>query len=323
MGGVALRCAPGVATDRPAPRHRSPHLQTVLEAAQSDPAGFIRGLDRAIIDEIQRAPGLLLAIEKTVDEDYRPGRFLLTGSANVLTLPRVAYSLAGRMKTIQILPLARPEVEGRTPTFLEHLFEGKLRSRRDAILGDDLVRIVSDVPQIAREGRCEIGSRPVLPPALVVAADRFRETAEQDIAPKATSKVALEVIKFIEPDGLMLNSTFSQVAIATGSSVIYTSGQVAVDVYGHLVGAGDLAAQTRQAMRNLSLALAAAGADFSDVVKTTTFVVGFEPQHREIITGAKEPFYNGRKPPTSALIGVSSLAMAAWLIEIEAVAVLE
>ena len=47
--------------------------QTVLEAAQSDPAGFIRGLDRAIIDEIQRVPDLLLAIKKTIDEDYRPG----------------------------------------------------------------------------------------------------------------------------------------------------------------------------------------------------------------------------------------------------------
>jgi hypothetical protein len=103
--------------------------RTVLEAAQSDPAGFIRGLDRAIIDEIQRAPDLLLAIKKTVDEDYRPGRFLLTGSANVLTLPRVADSLAGRMETIQMLPLARAEVEGRMPTFLEHLFAGKLRSQ--------------------------------------------------------------------------------------------------------------------------------------------------------------------------------------------------
>ena len=85
--------------------------QTVLDAALSDPAGFIRGLDRAIIDEIQRAPDLLLAIKKTVDEDYRPGRFLLTGSANVLTLPRVADSLAGRMETIRMLPLARAEID--------------------------------------------------------------------------------------------------------------------------------------------------------------------------------------------------------------------
>lgn len=116
--------------------------QTALEAAQSDPAGFIRGLDRAIIDEVQRAPDLLLAIKKTVDEDYRPGRFLLTGSANVLTLPRIADSLAGRMETLQILPLARAEVEGRTPSFLERLFEGKLQNQREAIVGDDLVHLV-------------------------------------------------------------------------------------------------------------------------------------------------------------------------------------
>lgn len=116
--------------------------QTVLEAARSDPAGFIRGLDRAIIDEIQRVPDLLLAIKKTVDEDYRPGRFLLTGSANVLTLPRIADSLTGRMETLQMLPLARAEVEGRTPSFLERLFEGKLQNRRKAVVGDDLVQAV-------------------------------------------------------------------------------------------------------------------------------------------------------------------------------------
>lgn len=115
--------------------------QTVLDAAQSDPAGFIRGLDRAIIDEIQRAPDLLLAIKKTVDEDYRPGRFLLTGSANVLTLPRVADSLAGRMETIRMLPLARAEITGQTPTFLERLFAGKLQGDREAIVGDDLIQL--------------------------------------------------------------------------------------------------------------------------------------------------------------------------------------
>ena len=116
--------------------------QTVLEAAKSDPAGFIRGLDRAIIDEIQRVPDLLLAIKKTVDEDYRPGRFLLTGSANVLTLPRVADSLAGRMETIRMLPLAQAEIGNRAPTFLERLFEGQLQNQKDAIVGDDLIQAV-------------------------------------------------------------------------------------------------------------------------------------------------------------------------------------
>jgi len=116
--------------------------QTVLEAARSDPAGFIRGVDRGIIDEIQRAPDLMLAIKKTVDEDYRPGRFLLTGSANVMTLPRIADSLAGRMETIRMLPLARAEVEGRTPIFLERLFAGKIQSQKNAVVGDDLVQLV-------------------------------------------------------------------------------------------------------------------------------------------------------------------------------------
>jgi hypothetical protein len=115
--------------------------QTVLAAAQSDPAGFIRGLDRATIDEIQRAPDLLLAIKKAVDEDYRPGRFLLTGSANVLTLPRVADSLAGRMETLRMLPLARAEIAGKAPTFLERLFAGKLQGDRKAVIGDELVRL--------------------------------------------------------------------------------------------------------------------------------------------------------------------------------------
>ena len=77
-----------------------------LLSIRNDPAGVIRDLDCAVIDEIQRAPQLLLAIKKSVDEDRRPGRFLLTGSANLMALPRVADSLAGRMETLQLLPLS-------------------------------------------------------------------------------------------------------------------------------------------------------------------------------------------------------------------------
>lgn len=116
--------------------------RTALDAARSDPTGFIRSLDRVTIDEIQRVPELLLAIKKTVDDDYRPGRFLLTGSANVLTLPRVADSLAGRMETIRMLPLARAEITGHRPTFLERLFAGTVQGDRQAIVGDDLLQLV-------------------------------------------------------------------------------------------------------------------------------------------------------------------------------------
>ncbi len=116
--------------------------QTNLDAARGDPTAFIRRLDRVTIDEIQRAPELLLAIKKSIDEDYRPGRFLLTGSANVMTLPRVADSLAGRIETIPMLPLARAEITGAKPHFLTRLFDGQLNAVPNAVLGDELTRMV-------------------------------------------------------------------------------------------------------------------------------------------------------------------------------------
>jgi uncharacterized protein len=116
--------------------------QAVLSFATSDPVGFIRGLDYAIIDEVQRAPELLLAIKKTVDEDYRPGRFLLTGSANVTTLPRIADSLAGRIETLRLLPLCRAEIVGKSPTFIDQLYGGNVSQPRNAVVGDDLIELV-------------------------------------------------------------------------------------------------------------------------------------------------------------------------------------
>jgi enamine deaminase RidA (YjgF/YER057c/UK114 family) len=128
--------------------------------------------------------------------------------------------------------------------------------------------------------------------------------------------------QYLQPASLPANETFSQVVVATGSRLIFTSGQVAVDADNNLVGGDDLSAQTSQAMKNLVAALAAAGATFDDVVKTTTFVAGYHPDQRKLITDAKTPFYKGNKPPASALIGVAALADPAWLIEIEAIAVL-
>lgn len=115
---------------------------TVLEAARGDPAGFVRDLDYAIIDEVQRAPELLRAIKRAVDNDRRPGRFLLTGSADVLTLPFVSESLAGRMELVNLLPLSMVEVLDTKPAFLEKAFEGKLAATRKALIGPDLVRTV-------------------------------------------------------------------------------------------------------------------------------------------------------------------------------------
>ncbi len=116
--------------------------QAVLSFATEDPIGFVRRLDNVVIDEIQRAPELLIAIKQAVDAGYRPGRFLLTGSANVMTLPKVADSLAGRMEILRLLPLARVEIEGRTPLFLDQMFAGEISAPHSVVLGDDLVELV-------------------------------------------------------------------------------------------------------------------------------------------------------------------------------------
>lgn len=116
---------------------------TTLAAARSDPTGLVRGLETATIDEVQRAPDLLLAIKEAVDRDRRPGRFLLTGSANLMTLPRIADSLAGRMETIRLLPLAQAEIHGAVrPGFLTALFSGRVPSVGAPRLGTDLVETV-------------------------------------------------------------------------------------------------------------------------------------------------------------------------------------
>jgi predicted AAA+ superfamily ATPase len=82
---------------------------TVLAAARTDLSGFVRGFSRIIIDEVQRAPELLRAMKQAVDSDRRPGRFLLTGSANILTLPKVSESLAGRIEIVSLMPISRSE----------------------------------------------------------------------------------------------------------------------------------------------------------------------------------------------------------------------
>lgn len=95
-----------------------------LAAAAGDPDAFVAGLpDRAIIDEVQRAPGLFRAIKRAVDRDRRPGRFLLTGSADVMLLPGAAEYLAGRMGVATLWPLSQGELRGVRETFIDRVFE--------------------------------------------------------------------------------------------------------------------------------------------------------------------------------------------------------
>lgn len=110
-------------------------------AAKEDPVGFIRSIDSAVIDEVQRAPDLLLAIKKAVDEDRRAGRFLLTGSANLMALPSIADSLAGRMETLILLPLAQCEISANPDSslaWLDSVFADGILTATQPAVGDAL-----------------------------------------------------------------------------------------------------------------------------------------------------------------------------------------
>ena len=128
--------------------------ELALLSAKEDPTGFIRSVDSVVIDEIQRAPQLLLAIKKSVDEDRRPGRFLLTGSANLMALPTVADSLAGRMETLHLLPLSQSEMALQSANWIDSAFAGRILQLSEASEGHDLVQ------RVLRGGYPEAVSRP-------------------------------------------------------------------------------------------------------------------------------------------------------------------
>jgi predicted AAA+ superfamily ATPase len=119
----------------------------VLRASvRDDPVGFVADLPaRVTLDEVQRVPGLFTALKVAVDRDRVPGRFLLTGSANVLLLPQLADSLAGRMSLLRLHPLAQCELEGHgTSDFLDALFDGTFKLRQVDRLGGALIdRVVA------------------------------------------------------------------------------------------------------------------------------------------------------------------------------------
>jgi predicted AAA+ superfamily ATPase len=114
------------------------------DAAAADPAGFVDDLPpRAILDEVQRVPTLFAALKSAVDRRRTPGRFILTGSANVLLVPKLADSLAGRMEILRLHPLAQCELARQEPGFLDVLFSSGFKTRRTERLGADLAeRIV-------------------------------------------------------------------------------------------------------------------------------------------------------------------------------------
>lgn len=118
----------------------------ILAFAESDPTGFVAALpDPVTLDEVQRVPELMRTIKLSVDNDRRPGRFLLTGSANLLMLPRLGDSLAGRMEVVDLQPLTAAEQMRQPGGFLAELLAGRLRPVIARITPPDLPSLAERV----------------------------------------------------------------------------------------------------------------------------------------------------------------------------------
>jgi reactive intermediate/imine deaminase len=123
----------------------------------------------------------------------------------------------------------------------------------------------------------------------------------------------------INPEALSRSRGYSQVVKA--GNTVYIAGQISVGSDGNVVGKGDAEAQVRQIWRNIEAAVKAAGGSLSNVVKTTTYVTNI--QHAAAVRKVREELFQSINPPTSTLLVVSGLASPDYLVEIEAIAVVD
>ncbi|MFI0715965.1 RidA family protein [Streptomyces inhibens] len=133
-------------------------------------------------------------------------------------------------------------------------------------------------------------------------------------------------ITLVNPEGLPRIDVYRQVAIASGSRMVFIAGQVAWDAEGVTVGEGDLAAQVEQCYLNIGTALADAGGSFDDVAKLTVHVVDWTPDKMPLLLEgiSRAAAKLGAAPvPPATLLGVAALAFPDHLVEIEATAVLD
>jgi enamine deaminase RidA (YjgF/YER057c/UK114 family) len=129
-------------------------------------------------------------------------------------------------------------------------------------------------------------------------------------------------LELINPEDLHTPQSYTHVIAATGSRLVFVAGQAADDVQGNLVGPGDLAAQAHQAFANVGRALAAAGATPEQVTKITIYVVDHRPEYLPVISEARIAVFGDHKP-TDVLVGVQTLAEPGYLIEVDAIAVVD
>jgi enamine deaminase RidA (YjgF/YER057c/UK114 family) len=129
-------------------------------------------------------------------------------------------------------------------------------------------------------------------------------------------------LELINPEDLPTPPTYTHVIVATGSKIVFIAGQEPEDAHGNLVSPGDLAAQARQVFANLGRALAACDARPGQVAKMTIYVVHHRPEYLPVIEEARKALFGDHKP-ADTVVGVETLARPQYLIEVDAIAVID
>lgn len=129
-------------------------------------------------------------------------------------------------------------------------------------------------------------------------------------------------LECIDPDGLPVSEHFSHAIVAKGSRLVFIAGQVSEDAEGNLIAAGDMTAQSRQVFANIGRALAAAGARPEQVAKLTIFVANYRREHLAMIEEGRISLFGDHKP-TDTLIGVATLSRPDYMLEVDAIAVVD
>ena len=129
-------------------------------------------------------------------------------------------------------------------------------------------------------------------------------------------------LELINPHARPTPESYTQVVAATGSRLVFVAGQVADDAEGNLVSPGDLAAQARQAFANVGRSLAGAGAAPEQVARIRIYVVSHRPEYLPDISAARIDVFGDHKP-ADTIVGVERLAEPGYLIEVEAIAVVD
>jgi enamine deaminase RidA (YjgF/YER057c/UK114 family) len=150
--------------------------------------------------------------------------------------------------------------------------------------------------------------------------ERKRKTIRQRSEKKMSAQKNFELLI---PNTMPKSVGYSQVATVTGGTLVFVSGQVALDTSGNVVGKDDFRAQVQQVFENLKAAMEAAGGTFDDVVKLNSYLVDLAPSHLTEFREVRDKYVNVKNPPASTAVQIQRLFRSEFLVEIEAVAVVK